>query len=385
MYQDRFVTFLRWAEYFLNITLPAAAIIAAIYPELFSGKTVDTDTLLRLIIGLIAGIAAKGSVERYVTIRGIELNTKKLSETSNLELLRSAMNCGVVNMYIRSNSGDFNELIQDIVKDVKNDLGSLDICSVALPDMVRQESFREAVLEHSLRDDIRMMLLDPDSREAKRREKIETPLGRKTIADIRDMINWLMVKQIENKRFRLHLYDLPPMSLLIVTDQFAYVEPYHFGRPERIEGCIGGHVPLLKIRNMPELRPKNPYDFFRAHFEYLWDYTRGLRVNLPITLIEAVPSTYVVMENKMDISICMDEWNLSGQESNRPYQFESDFFWQPGERIKIIQDQENHAEDHLNDQTIFRVEDDFMGNNTILRLTNAVGVLVAEWSIPSSP
>jgi hypothetical protein len=385
MYRDRFITFLRWLEYFLNIAVPTAAIIAAISPELFSGKKIDTDTLLRLIIGLIAGIAAKGSIERYVTLRGIESHTKKLSETSNLELLRSAIDSGIVNIFTRSNSGEFNELIQDVVKDIKNDFGSLDICGIALPDMVGQDSFREAVLEHSLRGDIRVMLLDPDSKEAKRREKIEAPLGRKTIADVRDMINWLIIKQTENKRFRLHLYDLPPMLLLIITDQFAYVEPYHFGRPEGIEGCIGGHVPLLKIRNLPELGRKNPYDFYRAHFDYLWDYTRGLRVNLPIMLIEAVPSTYVVMENKMDINICMDEWKLTGQESNRPYQFESNFFWKPGELIKIIQNPENYSEDHLNGQRVFYVEDDFMGNNTILRLTNAVGILVAEWSIPSSP
>jgi hypothetical protein len=256
----------------------------------------------------------------------------------------------------------------------------LDICGVALPDMVGQELFNAAVVEHSLRGDVRVILLDPDSKEAKRREKIEAPLRRKTVADIRDMIDWLMTQQVENKRFRLHLCDLPPMLFLIITDRFAYVESYHFGRPEGIQGCIGGHVPLLKIRKMSELGAKDPYGFYRAHFDYLWDYTRGLRVNLPISIIEAVPSSYVVMENKMDKVIHMDEWKLTGQDSRRPYQFESNFLWNPGERILISQ----IPGDFPNEYKIFRSEDDFLGNNTILRLTNAVGILVAEWSIPST-
>jgi len=167
------------------------------------------------------------------------------------------------------------------------------------------------------------------------------------------------------------------MLSLIITNQHAYVEPYHFGRPEGLEGCIGGNVPMMKIRNLPELEYRNPYAFFKAHFEYLWNFTRGLRVNLLIEIIEARPSHYVMLENKMK-NINMEGWELSGQDSQRPFQFEHGTIWERGQKLLIAQDKN----DLPKADKVLKTNYDFLGNNSILRLVTASGILVAEWSIP---
>jgi len=375
MSRTKFRTILHWVESILHLAIPVAAGLALIY-EVFAGKQIDTDALLRLVLALVAGIAISRTLERYVTLRNIEGQTRKLSEISNVELLRSARECGVVDLFRRANI----ERVTHIVEAIKSARGTLDICGVALPTMVENDSFREAIVEYSEKYDVRALLLKPDSDEATRRKNIEAPLGRKTIADIEATRDWLMTQQERNKRFRVHLYDLPPMLSLVITDQFAFVEPYHFGRPDGLQGCIGGHVPMMKIRNLPELGPKNPYGFFKAHFEYLWNFTRGLRVNLTITIIEAKPSSYVVMENQTDKDIQMNGWELTGQASHRPYQFEPDFVWKHGERIVITQE----LGDYPDVYRVFQAEGDFLGNNAILRLTSDPGTLVAEWSIPLS-
>jgi hypothetical protein len=376
MNQTVFKVIVRWIETVIHLLVPLAAAVIAIYPELLTGQPPDSGTLLRLTLGVVAGMAIAGALERYVVLRDIETQTRKLSETVNLDLLRSAKDCGVVDVYPRADK----ERMAAIVAAIKSCKGPLDICGIALPKMITDDSFREAVLRHSERADVRVLLLKPDSPEAQRRAEIEAILGRTTIAHIVATADWIMKQQIENKRFRLHFYDLPPMMALVITDQFVFVEPYHFGRPEGVEGCIGGHVPMMKIRTLPELGPKDPYGFFQAHYEYLWNFTLGLRATLKIPLIEAKPSTYVVLENQTGHNIRMDGWELTGQGAHRPYQFERGFEWQAGERIVVTR----NLRDHPGASRVLKADGDFMGNNTILKLTTGSDIWVAEWSVPAT-
>lgn len=355
----------------LVVALAASAILAY---ELIAGPQLGLDTILRVILALVAGIAISRTLERYVTLRDIEEQTRKLSEMSNIELLRSARDAGVVDLFRRANA----ERLGAILETIGGARGTLDICGVALPTMIVNEQFRETVLQYSQRYDIRILLLNPVCDEAVRRATIEAPLNRRTISDIEDARDWLLLQIAQNRRFRVHFYDLPPMLNLIITDQFVFVEPYHFGRPEGLEGCIGGHLPMMKIRNQPEMGSKNPYAFLEEHFEYLWNYTRGMRVNLPISLLEAKPSTYVVFENRVGEDVEMAGWELTGQESQRPFEFAPDFRWRKGERIAIAHDSETSFTDI---HRVLSADKDFMGNNSILRLTSATGTLVAEWSI----
>ncbi|MBI5840665.1 MAG: hypothetical protein HZB19_11240 [Chloroflexi bacterium] len=379
-------------------TIVAIAVLAAVFSVLdtfgilekvsfLSGLSGLTPSLIVILLSLVAVyliFERRSKLDRIDRITaeatqrliGIEEQTRRLNELSNIELLRSARESGVEDLYSRANS----ERLHGIVDGIRNAKGPIDICGVALPSMVENDEFREAVLDHGRKYDVRIMLLNPDSYEAIRRKNIEEPLGRKTVADIIATCSWIEEQVIKNGRFRLHFYDIPPMLSLIITDQFIFEEPYHFGRPEGLEGCIGGHVPMLKIRNQPEKGTKNPYSFFKAHFEYLWNFTRGTRANLPIQFLEAKPSTYIVLENQTGKDIAMRGWEITGQESLRPFQFESDYIWNNSDRIIIAR----QAEDLPKGNRIFMTETDFMGNNTILRLTNGPGTLTNEWSIPLS-
>jgi hypothetical protein len=369
-------TIRRWVELILRLVVPGAAVIAATFPELFFGKPVSLESLLRLALGLIAANAVTGALERYGILAEIENQITQVRELSNVELLHSAQDAGVIDVYPRANP----HRILAMIEAIKHASGNLDLCGVAWPVMVENEQLREAIVEYSKRYDVRILLLDPECEEAERRANIEAPMGRKTIADINTTMDWIQIQQIENKRFRLHFYDLPPILSLLITNHYVFEEAYHFGRPEGVYGCIGGHVPMLKIRNQPELETRNPYAFYKAHFEYLYSITRGSRVTLRICIEEAKASAWVSFVNQMDQDIDMTGWQLSGQGGRRPFSFPPNFTWGSGKKIVIAQNKDEVP----TCDTLLQDDGDFLGDNAILRLTNAAGTLVGEWSMPLS-
>lgn len=369
-------TIRRWVELILRMVVPIAAVIAATFPELFFGRPVSLESLLRLTLGLIAAGAVTSAMERYGILAEIESQVAQVRELSNVELLHSAQDAGVTDVYPRANP----HRILAMIEAIKHASGNLDLCGVAWPVMVENEQLREAIVEYSKKYDVRILLLDPECEEAERRANIEAPMGRKTIAHINASKDWIQMQQMENKRFRLHFYDIPPMLSLLITNHYVFEEAYHFGRPEGVIGCIGGHVPMLKIRNQPELETRNPYAFYKAHFEYLYSITRGSRVTLRIYIGEAKASAWVSLVNHMDQAINMTGWQLSGQGGRRPFSFPPNFIWKAGEKIVITQ----NSDDVPIAGRLLPDDGDFMGDNSILRLTNAAGALVGEWSVPQS-
>ncbi len=367
-----FRTLLRWAEGIIHLVVPLTAVVVSIYPDVL-GVEDNSHILLRLILGLLAGIAVADMLARYITLKDIEDQTKKLSDLSNVSLLKSARDSGVVDLFSRANA----ERLNSIIDAINNTTGTIALCGVALPSMVEHEGLKNAIVDVSKKHDVKVMLLKPHSFEASRREQIEFPLGTKTTSDIIGTESWIREQMINNRRFRLHLYETPPMLSLIITDQFVFVEPYHFGRPDGVEGCIGGKVPMLKIRNQPEMGKDNTYSFFKEHFEYLWNYTRGSRVNLPIDLVESMSSSFVILKNSSEFDIRTSGWELSGQDSQSPFQFEAGFTWNKGGTIAIAQREKVAPKA----DRVFHTQRNFMGGNTILRLTNDSGTLLNEWSI----
>jgi hypothetical protein len=364
-------TLRRWVEDGIALIVP---VVAAVVLVLSTVYTFRVETLLQLILAVVAGLAISEGLIRFGTLNDIAVHAKQLG-TSNLELLRSAQEAGIVSLSSRADESR----TRDIVNEVQRSQGILDLCGVALPSLVENDFVRNVLLKYSQQYDVRVLLLDPECDEARRRADIEKPLGRKTIADIHDTLDWLRTQQARNRRFRVHLYNLPPMLSLFITNNFAFVEPYHFGRPDGLEGCIGGKVPMMKIRNRRELGTQNQYGFFKAHFEYMWRLTHGLQVHLPIEIIEARASEYVVLENHMDNDISMDEWKLISKGSNSPYLFGSDFVWKGKSRICVSS---RDTPTPAGEWTLLEAEPDFLGNNTILTVSNAAGTVVWEMSLP---
>jgi len=358
-------------EIVLYLMVPAGAGVLVLLTTVFN---ISPNATLQLLIVLVAGLAVSESLGRFGTLNDIAENTKELTERSNLELLRGANDSGVVGIFLRQDP----TRVPDLVRAIERCRGPLDLCGIALPGLIEDKRIRDAVIAHSQRDDVRVLLLKPDCEEAARRAEIEMSMGRRTILDIETTLDWLMRQQIVNKRFRVHRYNLPPMLSLMITDRCVYVEPYHFGKPDGVEGCIGGHVPMMKIKNLTESEsPGNPYEFFKAHFDYLWGITQGLRAHLPIEIVSSRPSAFVVLGNRSPYDIRMEGWKLSAQGGSTAYEFKPDLVWRKKTEIAIYCGSEKPEETNGLETTL-PADEGFLGNNSILTLMNGVGTVMVE-------
>jgi excisionase family DNA binding protein len=74
-------------------------------------------------------------------------------------------------------------------------------------------------------------------------------------------------KDLRNFRLDVRFLDHWPSTYLVLTRRCAFVETYHFGRPEGLmDGTtIDGQVPMLQVRSGSRY-----HDLLRNHFDYLW-------------------------------------------------------------------------------------------------------------------
>ncbi|MDA0676964.1 MAG: helix-turn-helix domain-containing protein [Chloroflexi bacterium] len=74
-------------------------------------------------------------------------------------------------------------------------------------------------------------------------------------------------KDLRNFSLDVRFLDHWPSTYLVLTRNCAFVETYHFGRPEGVmDGTtIDGQVPMLQVRSGSRY-----HDLLRNHFDYLW-------------------------------------------------------------------------------------------------------------------
>ena len=74
-------------------------------------------------------------------------------------------------------------------------------------------------------------------------------------------------KDLRNFSLDVRFLDHWPSTYLVLSRSCAFVETYHFGRPEGLmDGTtIDGQVPMLQVRS-----GSNYHDLLRNHFDYLW-------------------------------------------------------------------------------------------------------------------
>lgn len=161
-----------------------------------------------------------------------------------------------------------------------------------LPQLVREKI-------HNPNVSLYILLLDPKGQNAQEREKIE--VDRNTIPDIKrtldqlkiilkircdkaninitgSNVNWSNVTaQI---KMEVHIYDLPPIAYVIMTDNCLFLEQYHFGRLQTdVRGeCIGGKIPIIQYSSYSET-----YKRLKAHFDYIW---KNKSKNITIDLLQ---------------------------------------------------------------------------------------------------
>ncbi|TSA10141.1 MAG: hypothetical protein D4R73_05715 [Deltaproteobacteria bacterium] len=367
----------RWLDFIIKAFLPVAAVLIVTLKALEIRSFDDEKVVLDLVLMIVAALAISEGLSRFVTLEYIKQKIDALHNYGipNQKLLEIAHRYGIVGLSPRFS--DDGMWVEDIISEIKKCRTTLDLCGIALPSISNIHKLKDAILKHAEDHDVRILLLKPNCTEAERRANIEQP-KRGTVADIVDTIAFLKQKIAQNRRIRIHTYTLPPMLGLYVTEFVAYVEPYHFGKPEGIDGCIGGYVPLLKIKNNSDKDVyDNSYAFFKQHFQYLWNDSRGGRENLDITIDDIVNDSYMVLRNGNPFDIMMRDWTLVAQNEPIAYSFKPNFVWKTQQQFKILFSEQS-SRPKKDDEDIWAIK--YLPSSAVLTLINAKGTTVAQLS-----
>ena len=138
--------------------------------------------------------------------------------------------------------------------------------------------------------DIRILLINPESCQAKMRSFREYLLSHKsasfdsfddkerqrerlyrelltTVGNIKNnLIPHIPDSNIENIKFAC--YDACPESFLLITDEYAMIEQYHYGQIIEEENVLGGNAPIIEYKK----GVNSMYDVLEDHFNYVYEY-----------------------------------------------------------------------------------------------------------------
>jgi hypothetical protein len=222
------------------------------------------------------------------------------------KIVNSCQASGINSIFVsrKKDSDNLRIAIEEAVKSTKEVfLLGVAFPSLFNPDYPHTENVKEKFHNNGIK--MRILLLNPDSQAADRREKIErdnetTEQIKKSLSKGIVSITWERIKNIlqnnedlkdrikplfnennrdevanvfsENINIQIKLYDFDPIIFLMGFDECLFAEQYHFGRPKKIiQGftCIGGYVPVIQYSNHSD-----SYAFFKSHFEYVWNNSK---------------------------------------------------------------------------------------------------------------
>ncbi len=86
-----------------------------------------------------------------------------------------------------------------------------------------------------------------------------------TYDDIRRTVNNFLQLHLDKTRVELKIYSDFPSMWLIITDDFAFFQPYQYGKIQTTR-CIGESFFIMKIHSNSQL-----YNLLNQHFDILWD------------------------------------------------------------------------------------------------------------------
>ena len=148
--------------------------------------------------------------------------------------------------------------------------GEVLIACVAAPDFLVEGSEIGDMLWKYLSDqnnmcNLRILLICPKSKWAELRADLE--LGHPTIKHIKISANFLHnLREKCGEKVKFKCYDFPPLTFMIITKNFLFVETYPMMRLEPGEGPIGGKTPMLAVRKDTET-----YERWKNHFNFIWE------------------------------------------------------------------------------------------------------------------
>ncbi len=254
----------------------------------------------------LPGIWGVGSVtvgSAFLTI-GITLPVALYFQVqSNAEAFKILSTCGRVgieSIFVsrKRDAGDLREAIDEAVSK-SNAISLLGIAFRTFTDPSAES--REGISQkiNSPSTHLRVLLLNPESKAAERRAKVE--LGNATIDDIKYTLqNSLVAAAVERLRrvrqdqmvtggtkeagsqteissekwreklnMEVRIYETEPVVFLMVFDDTMFTEQYHLGRPDElvpVGSCIGKYMPIVQYR-----RGSTGFRFLECHFESVWN------------------------------------------------------------------------------------------------------------------
>jgi len=148
--------------------------------------------------------------------------------------------------------------------------GEVLIACVAAPDFLVEGSEIGNMLWRYLSDsnnmcNLRVLLICPQSQWAILRAKLEH--GHPTITHIHISANFLYNLRAEcGDKVKFKCYDFPPLTFMVITQNFLFVEAYPMMHLKPGEGPLGGKTPMLVVG-----RDTETYKRWKGHFEFIWE------------------------------------------------------------------------------------------------------------------
>jgi hypothetical protein len=179
---------------------------------------------------------------------------------ANVPILQQAEAAGVAGIYMRSahGGGPVPEMIEDIERHVDEANVPLRVMGVAAPTLFCDQRGQTLIRESQCRVDA--ILLDGACLWAQVRDGLEE--GHITLEHIRDAVAFLGGL---GGRAVVNPTDVPLPAFVVLTDQWAFVEPYPIAA---VDGGLGGRTPMLRLR-----RGEPGYAIWEQTFDTIWHHS----------------------------------------------------------------------------------------------------------------
>lgn len=225
----------------------------------------------------------------------------KANDESRFEIIKACDESRIDGIFV-SRLKDKKNLQDAIDQAARKTSKEIILLGIAFPSLFDHSESHTSYIEDKFQDpsfNMRILLLNPNSDAAKRREKIER--GHQTIKQISDTLDTHITGAVierfknllsknselknkiaqmcnnpselnsilsEHNKIKLKLYQFDPITFLMGFDECVFTEQYHFGNPEGkvpAKSCIGKRIPVIQYN-----KDSDSYAFYKSHFEYVW-------------------------------------------------------------------------------------------------------------------
>ena len=200
-----------------------------------------------------------------------------------VKLLENSVSFGVQSILgPRSSDSETKEIIAN---ELKNSTGEIRLMGIGLREFFANKGHARILRSMSDKDknvSVKAILVDPVGKFARARAVLEDGIQFQNEEQFRSgplySDSWRSLNVIvalrnsaqskKNFKFDARFIDYWPSVYMVMTNNFCFVESYHFGKPDNdiSVNSIDGLVPILQVANNSDY-----YKVLKHHFEYIWN------------------------------------------------------------------------------------------------------------------